>query len=103
MTRHTPLTDTGHFSTENASKYLQQLCKHFGHKVEVTFDETQGTVGLGMGPATLRAASDTLEIEVTAEDDEGLVHARQIIDSHLKRFAFREEFEAMSWHSARSC
>ncbi len=105
MAQHTHLTDTGQFATKNASKYLQQLCKHFGHKVEVTFDEHQGSVGLGwvglgMGPATLRAANNTLEIQVTAQDDEGLAHARQIIDSHLKRFAFREKFEAMTWRSA---
>ena len=26
---------TGTFTTDHASKYLQQLCKHFAHKIEV--------------------------------------------------------------------
>jgi hypothetical protein len=94
------MQDTGRFETANASKYLQQLCKHFAHKVEVSFDETHGTVALGMGPATLRASAAALTAEVTAPDGEALAHARQIIDSHLKRFAIREEFEAMVWEAA---
>lgn len=36
------LQQTGTFMTPNASKYLQQLCKHFAHKVAVVFDETEG-------------------------------------------------------------
>ncbi|UWR47376.1 DUF2218 domain-containing protein [Phaeobacter inhibens] len=94
------LTDTGHFDTPNASKYLQQICKHFAHKVAVTHDDTKGTVALGMGPATLTAEDQHLRAEVTAPTAEELDHARQIIDNHLKRFAFREEFEAMTWASA---
>ena len=33
-------------ATANASRYLQQLCKHFGHKVEASFDEKAGIVRL---------------------------------------------------------
>lgn len=94
------LTDTGRFETPNASRYLQQLCKHFAHKVAVEHDDSRGTVALGMGPATLLASAGTLTAEVTAPTAEELEHARQIIDNHLARFAFREEFEAMNWHSA---
>ncbi|WP_027260067.1 MULTISPECIES: DUF2218 domain-containing protein [Leisingera] len=98
------LTDTGRFDTPNGAKYLQQLCKHFAHKVEVQFDtadETgQGTVALGMGPATLHATGQDLTAKVTAPTPEELDHARQIIDNHLARFAFREEFKNMTWQSA---
>ncbi|WP_323783909.1 DUF2218 domain-containing protein [Leisingera sp.] len=98
------LTDTGRFDTPDAAKYLQQLCKHFAHKVEVKFDTTDrtghGTVALGMGPATLRATAQELTAEVTAPTADELDHARQIIDNHLARFAFREEFKTMAWQSA---
>ena len=36
------LTSETRFETPNASKYLQQLCKHFGHRVEETHTETEG-------------------------------------------------------------
>lgn len=94
------LTDQGSFETPNASKYLQQLCMHFAHKVAVEFDATHGTVALGMGPATLYATDGVLTAEVTAPDAADLAEARRIIDSHLARFAFREEFETMDWQSA---
>lgn len=94
------MTDQGRFETPNAEKYLQQLCKHFAHKVAVTHDAACGTVALGMGPATLRASDSALTAEVTAPDAADLDHARRIIDSHLARFAFRENFEAMNWQSA---
>jgi hypothetical protein len=31
-------------ATPRAERYLQQLCKHFGHKVAVTFDPRSGKV-----------------------------------------------------------
>ena len=36
------LCSTGTYATPNGSKYLQQLCKHFAHKAEVTFDSLSG-------------------------------------------------------------
>lgn len=40
------MISTARLETANASKYLQQLCKHFAHKVEVRFDETEGHCAL---------------------------------------------------------
>lgn len=91
------LKSNGTFSTTNASKYIQQLCKHFAHKVEVEYDEKNGKAALPPGPATLVAHDDELVITVTANDDEGLTLAKSIIDDHLVRFAFREEFSKMAW------
>ena len=86
--------------TENASKYLQQLCKHFAHKVEVDYDETQARAALPVGPATMNADDSVLRVNITAEDEEGLARARHIIDDHLRRFAHRENFEHMTWQAA---
>lgn len=91
------LTGTGRFATAHASRYLQQLCKHFAHKVEVSYDAQEGHAAFPTGPATLSATPDELVVRVTAEDAEGLERARRIVDSHLERFAFREEFKQMDW------
>ena len=95
-----PLTETGQFETPNGSKYLQQLCKHFAHKVIVEYDDKEGLAALPAGPARLYASATGLRVEITAEDAEGLTRARHVIDDHLKRFAFREGFEGMSWQAA---
>ncbi|SIN80516.1 DUF2218 domain-containing protein [Vannielia litorea] len=91
------LHDTGRFATRSASKYMQQLCKHFAHKIDVRYDATSAEAALPPGPATMRAEPEELVIEITAPDEEGLTRARAVIDNHLVRFAFRENFETMDW------
>jgi len=88
---------TGHFPTQNASKYLQQLCKHFAHKVTVEFDETHGTCTMMSGPAELWADAQGLTATVTAPDAESLPRAKGVIDHHLVTFAHREGFSTMTW------
>ena len=90
----------GTFATPHASRYLQQLCKHFAHKVEVAYSPGEGTAMLPPGPAKMRATADNLRIEITGPDTEALERARFIIDSHLVRFAHREAFEQMDWADA---
>lgn len=90
----------GVFETLKASQYLQQLCKHFAHKVEVSFDATAGWADLPPGRCTMRALDGLLEVTVTADGPDGLASARAIIDDHLVRFAHREEFSAMDWRQA---
>lgn len=91
------ITTTGTFATPNASKYLQQLCKHFGHKVEATFDETTGEVALPVGPTKMAADAQALTITIEVSEAGQLNRAHAIIDSHLERFAFREDFKKMEW------
>lgn len=91
------LVSTAHYPTENGSKYLQQLCKHFAHKVAVSFDESRGSAALMSGPATFLADTDGLTICVTADDIRGLIQARFAIDVHLVTFAHREGFSGLSW------
>lgn len=89
--------ETGTFATPNASKYLQQLCKHFAHKTEVDFTETEGAITFGLGIARLRATDSLLTCAFDLTNAEDAEKAHHIIDKHLARFAFREEFTAMDW------
>ena len=65
-------TITGHFATPRASGYLQQLCKHFGHKVEATFDERSGVIAFPAARATLAATDEALSGTLDAESVEDL-------------------------------
>lgn len=87
------------FETAHASKYLVQLCRHFAHKIDVTYTESEADAALPTGPATLRADDRALHVTVTAPDEAGLARAKHIIDDHLARFAFRESFERMPWNA----
>ena len=85
--------------TEHASRYLQQLCKHWAHKFEVSFDAAHGRITMPED-RTLRmtATPDMLELQVTAPT-ETMAQFQQVIDSHIARFAFRETL-VFDWQPA---
>lgn len=78
-------------STEHASRYLQQLCKHWSHKFAVEFSAVRGQIDLGEGRMVHLVADDNaLTVEVEAGD---LLRLEQVVVDHIARFAFREELE----------
>lgn len=91
------LTKTATYETEHGKKYLQQLCKHFAHKIDVEYTDTHGECALPPGPAIMDADDKSIRINITAETEDGLKLAQHIIDSHIIKFAFREELESLDW------
>ena len=91
------LTASSKFKTEKPSKYLMQLCKHFAHKVDVSYTEQQGEVTFPCGTALLQNKTDRLEFYVEAPTQEELSQCQSIIESHIVRFAFREKLEHLNW------
>jgi len=85
--------------TEKASRYLQQLCKHFQHKLAVTFDERAGEISFSSGTCRLAANDTLLTLAVTAPDAAHLAQLQDVVARHLLRFAFREEMK-IDWHAA---
>ena len=82
---------TAHVTTDHGSRYLQQLCKHFGHKVEATFDPHAGEVKFPFGVCRLEADETGLTMTVQGSSGEEIKRLQDVVDSHLVRFAFREE------------
>jgi 4-hydroxy-2-oxoheptanedioate aldolase len=88
---------TGSAKTENASRYLQQLCKHWSHKATAEFDAAQGSITFDTGNrVTMTASADQLEITATTGPRGDLTRWKQVITDHLVRFAFREEL-SIEW------
>ncbi|WP_226951145.1 DUF2218 domain-containing protein [Rhizobium terrae] len=85
--------------TEHGGKYLVQLCKHFAHKIDVSYSETHGECRFSCGTATLDADDDGLKIMAVAADEEQLAETQSVIERHLVRFAFRENLEALQWQA----
>lgn len=86
--------------TDLASRYLQQLCKHFAHKIPVAFTADAGECSFVCGVARLRAGSGALNIEIEAPDEAQREQTQGLIESHLLRFAFREELAPLTWKEA---
>ncbi|MEG3090080.1 DUF2218 domain-containing protein [Sphingomonas sp. PB1R3] len=84
--------------TLSASRYLQQLAKHWSHKMEVSFTAEEGTIRFPNGSTlAMRADRDTLDIVLTVPEDGDMAQMRQVVASHLDRFAFREAPLTFDW------
>jgi hypothetical protein len=98
---------TGFAKTDKASRYLQQLCKHWEHNLKVEFSADHGTIVFpknargadwpGDGLVTLDAKDDGIAIRVDASADEQLNGLKGAVERHIDRFAFRENGLAYEW------
>ena len=93
--------------TGSASKYLQQLCKHWSHNLAVEFTPENGTVVFpkdargadhpGDAVVTFDVAEDGLDVRIDASSDAQLEGLKGAVARHLDRFAFREAPLAFDW------
>lgn len=98
---------TARISTDNGSRYLQQLCKHWTHSLMVSFTPTEGTITFPHdargadwpGDATLHLAADDtgLDCRLDASSTDHLTALKDAVERHLDRFAFREAPLNMVW------
>ena len=101
---------TAHVPTDKASRYLQQLCKHWEHNLTVDFTAEAGTVIFpkdargadwpGDAKLILTAHNDTLECHIEASADGQLEALKGAVARHLDRFAFREAPLTFAWQDA---
>jgi hypothetical protein len=86
--------------TPNARRYMIQLCKHFGHRAPATYNDREGEIVFETGKVGLRAAPETLMLCTDAAELSGVERLERVIESHLKRFAFREPELSFDWRRA---
>ena len=87
--------------TPSASRYLQQLAKHWAHKMEVRHDAEEATIAFPNGSRLeMRADSGTLDCALSVPDDGDAGRMRGVVEEHLNRFAFREGPLTFEWHDA---
>ncbi|MBK75914.1 MAG: 2,4-dihydroxyhept-2-ene-1,7-dioic acid aldolase [Henriciella sp.] len=84
-------------ATENASRYLQQLSKHWAHKSEVEHTATTSRIELPLGELRMQASQTTLGLEISSDTTDGLDKLAGIVEQHLDRFAHRENGLAYEW------
>jgi len=95
--------------TAHASRYLQQLCKHWTHNLTVEFTPEAGTVIFprdargadwpGDATLTLRAHAEALECRLVASAEGQLEGLQGAVARHLDRFAFREAPLTFDWRA----
>jgi hypothetical protein len=86
--------------TAAASRYLQQLAKHWSHKMEASYSDQEGRIAFPNGSLLeMRADSETLDLLLTVPDGEDTAQMRDVVARHLDRFAFREAPLTFDWHA----
>jgi hypothetical protein len=88
---------TASVPTANAGKYMQQLCKHWSHKLEVDLSEQKGVVKFPTVVATFDVGADALLVTIEGEEGEAVERMKGVVASHLDRFAFRESPLPFDW------
>lgn len=104
MSEYTSVADV---PTTQGSKYLQQLCKHWAHNLDVTFDAGRGVVRFpkdargadwpGDGVVTMTAQPEALQCRIEATAAPQLDSLKGALARHLDRFAFREAPLQFDW------
>jgi len=92
----------GFAATASAECYVQQLNKHWSHKFATTYADGVGVVPFGAeAHAALWVQPDGVAIRLHTIDKAGAERMRQVIASHLDRFAFREAPLNFTWESGQ--
>ena len=96
--------------TANGSRYLQQLCKHWSHDLEVSYSAERGTIVFPRDVrgadwpdnalVTLVAHDPALECRIEASASGQLDGLKGVLARHLDRFAFREAPLPFDWKDA---
>jgi len=93
--------------TANGSRYLQQLCKHWAHNLQVEFDAREGRVTFprdargadwpGDALVTMTVGDNILTCRIDASAAGQLEGLKGAVARHLDRFAFREAPLMFDW------
>jgi len=87
--------------TAEASRYLQQLCKHWSHKFDVSFTPQEGRVPFSAeNTCLLKAGPDALNVRIEALDVAEAARLGDVVFKHLARFSFRDPLPTPAWRDA---
>lgn len=90
-----------HVKTLNASSYLRKLCQHWSHRFPVEYTAEHGAIQLPQATCTLDASPEAVTIHLDLKADADEPHLRQVVEEHIRRFAFQEEL-IFAWTPVRT-
>jgi hypothetical protein len=96
-----PVTAQGFAHCEKPERYIQQLVKHWSHKMATSYDEGDGVGAFPFSEtenAVMTARPGGIGITLVTGDPERNVHMRGVIEQHIDRFAFREAPLKYEWN-----
>ncbi len=92
------MISSARISTTAPSALIRRLCKHWGHKFPVNYDEEHGDVQLSKGRCVMQVVDDALQVQLEAASDDDLQHLERVVADHLQRMAGKDETLTFAWH-----
>ena len=84
------VSSSARIKANNPARLILRLCKHWGHKFPVSFDERQGDVQLSIGRCLMQAQDGELDVRLESGDAEQLQKLEEVVADHLQRMAGAE-------------
>lgn len=91
---------TAQLTTDRPGPLLQTAAKHFAHKVAVEQDGDSARIAFAAGTGVMTATASGLSLVIEAADADAAEQIRQVLESHLLRFAHREAPGPLDWTPA---
>jgi uncharacterized protein len=82
--------------TNKAERLMKALCNHFARKITARYEGNKGYIEFGDGKCEITAASNTLTLQVEAENADNLSRVAHVVADHLLRFAPGEDIQ-INW------
>ena len=92
------MISTATIVTAEPARIILRLCKHWGHKWPVQYDEQQGRIELPLGVVHLRAGAERLTARLEALSGADIDRFEQVVAEHAQRMARDETY---TWHWTR--
>ncbi|SDS12817.1 hypothetical protein SAMN05216198_1240 [Halopseudomonas litoralis] len=88
----------GKADTASAALYMNKLCKHFAHKIDIQLDADQAQALFPYGQCLMQAGTTQLTFSCSAPELGGAAMMRFVLEDHLERFARRENLQ-IQWNA----
>jgi aryl-alcohol dehydrogenase-like predicted oxidoreductase len=89
---------TATITTVEPARIILRLCKHWGHKWPVRYDEHQGQVDLSSGRVLMTAGDGELRVRLEGVAGADMLRLEEVVAEHAQRMARDETFQ---WDWAR--
>lgn len=87
-----PLVSIATIATVEPARIILRLCKHWGHKFPVSYDDTQGRIELPMGVCLLTAGQGQLVARLEGVPGADMGRFEEVLADHAQRMARGETY-----------
>lgn len=91
---------TADFPTARPVPLLGTMCKHFGHKITIEQTDSRAAMHFPAGLVVAEVIPTGLRLTIEAADEDAFARTRDVLISHMLRFAHREAPQEPAWRDA---